>query len=234
MISNILFDLDGTITDPKDGIIRCIQFSLGRLRMEAPQADELVWCIGPPLRASFSRLLQTSENTLLDAALSHYRERFSEIGIYENAVYPGIISALQRIRATGFSLFLATSKPSVYASRILDHFGLTQFFYGIYGSELDGRLSDKGDLVAHILKSEGLDPQLTLIVGDRLHDVLAGKKNGIVTAAVTYGYGSQDEIEEAEPDFIFRSPSDLAAFLESKTTEPDGADNRREKAPASG
>jgi phosphoglycolate phosphatase len=234
MISNILFDLDGTITDPKYGIIRCIQFSLGRLGMEAPQADELVWCIGPPLRASFSRLLQTSENTLLDAALSHYRERFSEIGIYENAVYPGIISALQRIRATGFRVFLATSKPSVYASRILDHFGLTQFFHGIYGSELDGRLSDKGDLVAHILKSEGLDPQLTLIVGDRLHDVLAGKKNGIVTAAVTYGYGSQDEIEEAEPDFIFRSPSDLAAFLESKTTEPDGADNRREKAPASG
>jgi len=234
MICSVLFDLDGTITDPKDGITRCIQFSLGRLGVEAPRADELVWCIGPPLRASFSRLLRTSEDTLLDAALSHYRERFSEIGIYENVVYPGIIPALHKIRATGFRVFLATSKPTVYASRILNHFGLTQFFHGIYGSELDGRLSDKGDLVAHILKTEGLNPQLTLIVGDRSHDVIGGKKNGTVTAAVTYGYGSQDEIEEAEPDFIFRSPSGLAAFLESEATESGGASNRREKAPAPG
>lgn len=234
MISNILFDLDGTLTDPRIGITRCIQFSLGRLGREAPQANELVWCIGPLLRASFSHLLHTSENTLLDEALQHYRERFSEIGIYENVVYPGIISGLQRIRATGFRVFLATSKPTVYASRILDHFGLIQFFHGIYGSELDGRLSDKGDLVAHILKTEGLNPQLTLIVGDRSHDVLGGKKNGALTAAVTYGYGSQDEIEEVEPDFIFRSPSDLAAFLELKSSEAGGAANRRERAPASG
>jgi phosphoglycolate phosphatase len=213
VISNVLFDLDGTLTDPKDGIIRCIQFSLSRLGIEAPHAEALVWCIGPPLRASFSRLIPACDDTLLEAAVNHYRERFSDIGIYENGVYPGVIPALRKIRAQGFLIFLATSKPAIFARRILDHFGLTRFFHGIYGSELDGRLSDKKELVDHILKTEGLIPQFTLMVGDRCHDVLGGKKNGTKTAAVTYGYGSLDEIREAKPDFIFYSPHGLAAFL---------------------
>ena len=121
----------------------------------------------------------------------------------------------------GFRIFLATSKPRVYAERILDQFDLTPFFQAIHGSELDGRLSDKGELVAHILDSEMLDPKVTLIVGDRFHDIIAGKKNGIMTAAVTYGYGSREEITASEPDLIFESPSDLAAFLESKTALKD-------------
>jgi phosphoglycolate phosphatase len=216
MIINILFDLDGTLTNPKDGITRCIQFSLNRLGRDAPSADELLWCIGPPLKQSFSRLLESKDNGLLDLALLHYRERFSEVGIYENAVYPGIASALERIHAQGFHIFLATSKPTVFATRILDHFELMQFFHGIYGSELDGSLSDKGDLIAHILKEEGLNPELTLIVGDRSHDVVGGKKNGIMTAALTYGYGTRTEIEASEPDFIFHSPVDLALFLETR------------------
>ena len=217
MLSDILFDLDGTLADPKEGITRCIQFSLGQLGLTSPGADQLTWCIGPPLRVSLSRLLDTSDDALLDQALSHYRKRFSETGIYENALYPGIIHALGRIRRAGFRVFLATSKPRVYAERILDHFDLTPFFQAIHGSELDGRLSDKGELVAHILDSEMLDPKATLIVGDRFHDIIAGKKNGIMTAAVTYGYGSREEITASEPDLIFESPSGLVAFLESKS-----------------
>ena len=217
MLSNILFDLDGTLTDPKEGITRCIQFSLGQLGQTSPEADQLTWCIGPPLRGSFSRLLNTTDDVLLDQALSYYRKRFSETGIYENALYPGITPALRRIRRAGFRVFLATSKPRVYAQRILDHFDLAQFFQAIHGSEMDGRLSDKGELVAHILGSEMLDPKTTLIVGDRFHDIVAGKKNGIMTAAVTYGYGSREEITATSPDFVFESPADLAAFLESKT-----------------
>jgi phosphoglycolate phosphatase len=216
MLSDILFDLDGTITDPKEGITRCIQFCLGQLGLTSPGADQLTWCIGPPLRGSLSRLLNTSDDALLDRALSYYRKRFSETGIYENALYPGIIYALHRIKTAGLRVFLATSKPRVYARRILDHFDLTQFFYAIHGSELDGRLSDKAELVAYILESENLDPGATLIVGDRFHDIFAGKKNGIMTAAVTYGYGSREEITAAEPDIILESPSDLAAFLELK------------------
>jgi phosphoglycolate phosphatase len=220
MIRNVLFDLDGTLTDPKDGITRCIQFSLERLGREAPSSDELLWCIGPPLKQSFSRLLENPDNGLIDVALQHYRERFSEIGIYENAVYPEVAAALQKIYAGWVRIFLATSKPAVFAIRILKHFDLTQFFHGIYGSELDGRLSDKADLIAHILKTEGLNPQVSLMVGDRFHDIIGGKKNGVATAAVTYGYGSREEIEGANPDFIFHSPSALAAYLE-RTAEPD-------------
>ncbi len=219
MIHNVFFDLDGTLTDPKDGITRCIQFALGRLEREAPPNDELLWCIGPPLKQSFSRLLGSNDKELMDIALQYYRERFSEIGIFENSVYPEVVTALQRIYAGGFRIFLATSKPTVFAIRILEHFDLTQFFHGIYGSELDGRLSDKADLVAHMLKTEGLDPKVSLMVGDRFHDIIGGEKNGVATAAVMYGYGSRVEIEEAGPDFIFHSPSDFAAYL-ARTTDP--------------
>jgi len=225
MIHNVFFDLDGTLTDPKDGITRCIQFALGRLGREAPPNDELLWCIGPPLRESFSRLLESDDSGLLDMALQYYRERFSEVGIYENSVYPGIPTALQKIYAGGLRVFLATAKPKVFAVRILEHFDLLQFFHGIYGSELDGRLTDKAELVAHILKTEGLNPEVSLIVGDRFHDVMGGKKNGVATAAVMYGYGSREEIEDAGPDFIFHSPSDLAVYLE-RTVKPVATDDR--------
>lgn len=222
MIANVLFDLDGTLTDPKEGITRCIQFAINKLGGEAPQADDLVWCIGPPLRDSFALLLGSTDSALLDLALQYFRERFTGIGIYENAVYPGIIHALQNIRASGYQMFLATSKPKIFAARILDHFGLTRFFHGIFGSEMDGRLTDKGDLVAHILKYCALDPRLSLIVGDRSHDVAGGKRNGIMTATVTYGYGTRCEIDTAEPDFIFDSPADLAMFLQ-KNRPPTSA-----------
>jgi phosphoglycolate phosphatase len=231
MLSNILFDLDGTLTDPKDGITRCIQFSLDQLGVTPPRADQLTWCIGPPLRGSFSRLLNTLDEALLDQALSHYRKRFSEMGMYENAIYPEITPALRKIRAAGFRVFLATSKPSVYARQILDHFDLTQFFHAIHGSELDGRLSDKGELVAHILDSENLKPQATLIVGDRSQDIIGGKKNGIVTAAVTYGYGSREEITASKPDYVFESPSDLAAFLESNSAPNKSVHRTRQNCP---
>ena len=218
MLSNILFDLDGTLTDPKDGITRCIQFALDQLGTTSPDVDQLDWCIGPPLRGSFSQLLNTKDDTLLDQALFHYRKRFSECGMFENVVYPEVIGSLRRIRKAGIRVFLATSKPEVFAKQILDHFDLSPFFDAVYGSELNGRLSDKGDLVAHILDTEDLDPKMTLIVGDRSHDIIGGKKNYIMTAAVSYGYGSREELTSFKPDFIFDTISDLAAFIESETT----------------
>ena len=216
MILNVLFDLDGTLTDPKEGITRCIQFSLTRLGREAPLADDLLWCIGPPLRNSFAHLLESNDESLLDSALQHYRERYSEIGIYENILYPGVVPALRQILELGYQVFLATSKPTVFAIRVLDHFNLTQFFHGIQGSELDGSLCDKGDLVAHILKTWTLDPRLSLIVGDRSHDVIGAKRNSIMTASITYGYGTRREIEAVKPDFIFDSPSELVVFLQTE------------------
>jgi phosphoglycolate phosphatase len=212
MISNILFDLDGTLTDPKDGITRCIQFALDQLGATSPGVDQLDWCIGPPLRGSFSRLLNTKDDTLLDQALFNYRKRFSESGMFENVIYPGVFPFLRRIKAAGIRVFLATSKPKVFAKQILNHFNLTPFFDGVYGSELNGHLSDKGELVAHIIDNENLDTKVTLIVGDRSYDIIGGKKNGIMTVAVSYGYGTWEELTSSKPDFIFDTISDLAAF----------------------
>ncbi|APG24342.1 HAD hydrolase-like protein [Syntrophotalea acetylenica] len=226
MIHNVLFDLDGTLTDPKEGITRCIQFSLTRLGRKAPAADALLWCIGPPLRNSFARLLESDDAELLDLALNHYRERYTEIGIYENHVYPGIVPALRKIRESGRRLLLATSKPTIFATRVLDHFDLTQFFDGIHGSEIDGRLCEKTDLVAHIIRTWNLAPSLTLIVGDRVHDVIGGKSNGIMTALVTYGYGTRREIEAANSDYIFESPSELV-FIRKRPFSAMAASIRR-------
>jgi phosphoglycolate phosphatase len=216
MLTNILFDLDGTLTDPKEGITRCIRYSLDQFGVTPSEEEHLVWCIGPPLRGSFASLLDTTDDALLDQALYHYRERFSETGIFENTLYPGITTALTRIREAGFRIFLATSKPKVFAARILDYFELTQFFHAVHGSELDGRLADKGELVAHILAIERLDPEATLIVGDRFHDVVGGKKNAIMTAAVTYGYGSLEELADSQPDIMFDSPEELTLFIMKK------------------
>lgn len=215
-ISNVLFDLDGTLTDPKEGITRCIQYALEQLGVTPPEEDQLTWCIGPSLRSSFSHLMNTSDNILIEQALSGYRERFSEIGMFENTVYPEISDSLQRISSAGFNLFLATAKPRVYATQILDHFDLARFFHTVHGSELDGRLSDKADLVAHILDTHSLNPEETIIVGDRSYDIIGGRKNGIMTAAVSYGYGTPEEISTSEPDLIFDSPSELTEFLESR------------------
>ena len=213
MIENILFDLDGTLTDPKVGITRCIQFSLEHFDVDIPPMNQLTWCIGPPLRESFSRLLSTSHESILDQALSYYRKRFSETGMFENVVYPEVAPSLRKIKQAGFHVYLATAKPQVFARQILEHFNLSQFFTSIYGSELNGRYSDKGELVAHILESENLDPKASLIVGDRIHDIAGGKKNGIMTAAVSYGYGTQKEINASQPDIFFDTFPELLSFL---------------------
>ncbi len=216
MLTNILFDLDGTLTDPKEGITRSIQFSLEKLGVTAPAADQLTWCIGPPLRQSFSLLLNTADNHLLDLALKNFREYFSERGLFENILYPQTVLSLTRVRKTGMKVYLATSKPQVFATRIIEYFNLSQFFDTIYGSELNGQLTDKGELVAHILECENLDSKETLIVGDRKHDIRGGKKNGIMTGAVSYGYGDLEEIAASGPDFVFESLSLLALFIESE------------------
>jgi len=134
--------------------------------------------------------------------------------MFENVIYPGVIPSLRRIKAAGIRVFLATSKPKVFAKPILSHFNLTPFFNAVYGSELNGHLSDKGELVAYILDSENLDPKVTLIVGDRSYDIVGGKKNKILTAAVSYGYGTRKELTSSKPDFIFDTICDLATFIE--------------------
>ena len=144
-----LFDLDGTLTDPKAEITRCIQHALEKLGEPVPGGDALTWMIGPPLLGSFARVVGEARAA---EALRLYRERFGPIGLFENEVYPGIPALLARLQSRGVRLFVATSKPRVFAERILDHFGLSPFFEAIYGAELDNRNADKRDLLRVLLQ----------------------------------------------------------------------------------
>jgi phosphoglycolate phosphatase len=208
----IYFDLDGTLTDPKPGITRSIQYALQRLdHPTMPTEDELTWCIGPPLRASFVRLL--GAETSADLAVSYYRERFSDIGLYENGVYDGIGEVLTSLCASGHRLFVATSKPHVFAERIIDHFGLRDHFERVFGSELDGTRVDKSHLLEYALKQASVDPSKTLMIGDRSHDMVGAVNNGMKGIGVLYGYGSQDELLAAGAHHVCATPGAILGCI---------------------
>jgi len=213
VIQNLLIDLDGTLTDPKPGITRCIQYALKELGKEAPDIDDLVWCIGPPLLESFKVLLKDEEGTLAAKALALYRDRFGDVGLYENDVYGGIPELLAEQAGNGRRLFVASSKPQVYVHPILEHFDLATHFEGIYGSELDGTRTDKRDLLRHLFDQEKLSPSETLMIGDRVHDVEGARAVGIPVVWVDWGYGSDTEREVCVPDHICGSLSDLRTLL---------------------
>ncbi|WP_108518559.1 HAD family hydrolase [Bradyrhizobium algeriense] len=208
----IYFDLDGTLTDPKPGITRSIQYALQRLdHPTMPTEDELTWCIGPPLRASFVRLL--GAETSADLAVTYYRERFSDVGLYENGVYDGIGEVLTSLCASGHRLFVATSKPHVFAQRIIDHFGLRDHFERVFGSELDGTRVDKSHLLEYALKEASVDPAKTLMIGDRSHDMVGAKNNGMKGIGVLYGYGSRDELLEAGAHHVCATPGAILGCI---------------------
>lgn len=211
-IQTVLLDLDGTLTDPEIGITRCIEYALSRLGA-VYNGESLDWCIGPPLLDSFAILLDTQDQVVLQQALGFYRERFAEVGMFENTIYPDVMDGLIRLTQQEFTLYLATSKPHVYATRILEHFKISSFFKGAYGSELSGERTDKTDLIAYILEKEGFDPNHAVMVGDRKHDVIGARNNGIKTLAVTYGYGTQEELSLIHPDQQCRSFNDVVDFI---------------------
>ena len=207
---NILIDLDGTLTDSKRGIIACIRHGLRSLGYEAPDESHLVKYVGPPLLQSFRAMLPPDKISEAERALAAYRERFVAVGMFENDVYAGIPDALRALRDRGARLFVATSKPEVYAKRILEHFELAQFFEAIYGSELDGRLTEKTDLIAHVLAESRLNRADTWMIGDRKHDALGAVANGVRPIGVLWGYGSHDELMSAGVETLLAVPGELA------------------------
>ena len=213
----LFFDLDGTLSDPSEGITKSIQHALACLGRPYPGQEELKHYIGPPLRWTFPRLLGTDDANLVEAAIAYYRERYEAVGLFENEVYPGIPELLGRLRREGYGLYVVTSKPKVYADRIVRHFGLDRFFRAVYGPELDGRFDDKRELVGFILHERALDPSCTLMIGDRARDVESGKAHGTRTLGVTYGFGSEGEIAAAGPDAICRTPRDIASAIHHLT-----------------
>lgn len=210
-MKNLLWDLDGTLTDPKSGIIRCIQFALREHGQFVPEEKDLVWCIGPPLHKTFQKLIPNISEAEAWKYVEKYRERFSTVGLFENELIPGVADLLNSL--SDRKHFVATSKPHIFARRILDHFELSRHFQNIYGSELDGTRSDKEHLIAHILREENLNPENTFMIGDRLHDVEGARKNGVRALGVVWGYGGRVELEQAGAHTIFNSREQLLAYL---------------------
>lgn len=210
---NLLFDLDGTLTDPFEGITKCIRYALEKLDRRLPPADQLRWCIGPPLRQSFSKLLDSIDSQLVDQALQWYRDRFSTIGLYENRVYEGIPKVLAALIRNGHTLYVATSKPAVYAQRIIAHFELQSYFRKVYGSELNGTRSDKIALITHILTCEAIAANDTVMIGDRKYDMIGAQQNGVGTIGVLWGYGARDELVSAGADKLVDTPHELIAAV---------------------
>ena len=213
LIKNILFDLDGTLTDPLEGMTKCFHHAFEQMNVALPTQAELRLHIGPPLRNTFAQILKTTDEVLIERAVTLYRERFAEAGMFENQVYEGVPEMLATLRSSSKRLFVATSKLQVFTHRILQHFNLSDYFTGVYGSQLDGKLDNKSDLIRHLLMTESLLSEETLMVGDRKYDVRGAKENLCLAAGVTYGYGSMEELTVAGADYLCRSPCEVAALF---------------------
>ena len=211
MITSIFFDLDGTLCDPRDGIIRCLKYALERLGCATPPEQQLVSYIGPPLYESFADLLNSSDAELVKQAVEWYRERFASKGMFENTLYAGIPEALRKLKTQHHELHVVTSKPTIFASQIVDHFGLRNFFQNIYGSELDGARADKRELISHVLEQEHIHPSEAVMVGDREHDIKGALANGVRPIGVLWGYGSREELTKAGASVLCATPESLAA-----------------------
>ncbi|MDD6812137.1 MAG: HAD family hydrolase [Lachnospiraceae bacterium] len=212
----LLFDLDGTLTDPKVGITSCVQYALRKMGIEEPDLDKLEPFIGPPLIDSFEEFYGFDEEQALQA-VEFYRERFRTIGLFENEVYPGIPRMLAKLKRAGKRLAIASSKPTVFVLRILQHFEMEQYFDIIVGSELDGTRSRKEEVVEEalrqLLQGQKNEYDRTVMIGDRKFDILGAKEFGLTGVGVSFGYAKEGELEAAGADYIVDTVEQLEALL---------------------
>ena len=211
MSITVLFDLDGTLTDPAPGIIGSFRKALVDLGHEPPPFEELGWIIGPALRLSFPRVM--GEGSDAEAAVERYRFHYKAGGMYDLTLYDGMMEAVAAIRAASDRMFVCTAKPEPYAVPIVERFGYTPHFERVYGAALDGSLDDKADIIAKIIAEQGVDPQHTVMIGDRLHDIHAAQRHGIPSIGVAWGYGGVDELTEAGATAICEKPGDLPGMV---------------------
>ena len=202
-----LFDLDGTLTDPGIGITNSVMYALEKFNIHVSDREELYPFIGPPLVYSFMKYYDFDEKQALQA-VEYYREYFRVDGIFENKLYGGIPEMLEELKARNAVTALATSKPYEFSVRILEHFGLRQYFDFVGAATMDGRISKKADVIRHLLDELGdIDAGSVLMIGDRDQDVEGAKANGLRCAGVLWGYGSSDELMDAGADYIVSEPS---------------------------
>ncbi|NLK20666.1 MAG: HAD family hydrolase [Epulopiscium sp.] len=209
----ILFDLDGTLTDPKLGITKSIQYSLKHFGINESCLDRLVPFIGPPLKDSFMEFYDFTEEQT-EEAIKKYREYFAEKGLYENAIYPGIYELLEELYNGGKFLYVATSKPTIFAKKILEHFGISRFFKSIVGSNLDGSRVDKGEIISDVIENiDNPNYNKIVMIGDRKFDIIGARKLGLDSIGVLYGFGPLEELELEKPTYIAETVEDLKRNL---------------------
>lgn len=208
----IFFDLDGTLTNPAEGITNSVAYALKYYGISVSDKTQLYKFIGPPLAQSFMDFYGFSPDKAKEA-VEKYREYFADIGIFENKVYEYIPEVLEKLKNAEFSLAMATSKPEVFAKRIADKFELTKYFDFIGGSLLDNSRTDKGEVIEYVLRSLKADREKTIMVGDRSHDILGAKKCSLKSLGVLYGFGSLEELKTAGADYIAETPKELETLL---------------------
>ena len=213
MYHHLLFDLDGTLTDPGEGITNSVAYALKKRGIEVADRRELNCFIGPPLAQSFMKYYGLSEDDAT-RAVTDYREYFVPHGMFENEVYDGIPEMLADLKASGRRLIVATSKPEKFAVQILEHFGLLSYFDRVYGATMDSSRSKKGDIIAYALGNEKLSPDDALMIGDRHHDIDGAHENGLAAVGVLYGYGDREEHEKAGAEFVVATVQELKELLE--------------------
>lgn len=209
----ILFDLDGTLTDPKEGITKSVAYALESFGIHVEDLDSLCKFIGPPLKESFMVYYEL-DDAQGDQTVEKYRERFAVTGLFENKVYPGIREMLELLKEQGKTLLVATSKPSIYARQILEHFDLMKYFTFLSGSELDGTRVDKAEVITYALQENKIqDLSKVIMIGDREHDIIGANKNGIDSIGVLYGYGCREEFEKNHASYVAKQVEELKEIL---------------------
>jgi phosphoglycolate phosphatase len=214
---NLIFDLDGTLTEPELGITRCFVYALERLGLPAPDRTQLRRFIGPPLRDVFGELLATSDPAVIERAVAFYRERFGDVGLYENELYPGMADSVEHLARCGHRMFVATAKAEIYARRIVEHFRLGHHFAAVYGAALSGEESHKSQLLGRLLRNEAVDPRESIMIGDRSGDITGARENGMRSIGVLWGYGTASELAEA--DVRVRTQAELVAAVGSMSAQ---------------
>jgi len=212
LYTTFLFDLDGTLTDPKEGIVNSVLYALKQLGIEELHVSELESFIGPPIQQSLVERYNMNEGEV-ERAVFYFREYLKQRGLLENNVYEGIPNLLKQLKDTGNRLFIATSKPTVFAKQVLEHFQLTDYFQDIIGSNLDGTRIKKEEIIAHILQTnEDLNKEEIVMIGDRKHDIIGANYNGIASVGILYGYGSETELNEVGATHIVNDIKELHYF----------------------
>lgn len=213
MPETLCFDLDGTLTDPAEGIFACIEHACREMGSQPPARDALREWVGPPLVESFTPFFGSEEDA--HRAIAHYRERFADVGLYENELIPGIPELLEVLKGAGHTCYVVTAKPTIYAERIVEHFGLAPYFRQVHGCELDGTHNDKAELLAHVLERHALVAEHCVMIGDRRHDIDAARANRVGSVGVLWGFGDEAELREAGAAAVVARPDEIVDVIKT-------------------